>query len=174
MWKELPIDWLEGLDIKTQIASPTYRNAINKYKIDCGGDLAMWESSGWIMDVDPYGWFQWYVDSHSEVYRNLTYLLSIPLGTLNLSMWLNVYMQMLYIASLLTPNFAKKATLELARCRNCKCTCRVVVLNVLIYYLTLLVGSYFLFTLMLCSNFDSQQIDPSFQNIIYLRLLVYD
>jgi hypothetical protein len=20
----------------------------------------MWESSGWISDIDPYGWFQWY------------------------------------------------------------------------------------------------------------------
>ena len=20
----------------------------------------MWESSGWIVDCDPYGWFQWY------------------------------------------------------------------------------------------------------------------
>lgn len=60
VWKELPSDWLDGLDIKTQIASPTYRNNVNKYKIDCGGDLHMWESSGWITDVDPYGWFQWY------------------------------------------------------------------------------------------------------------------
>ena len=24
-WKELPEDWLEGLDIKTQVASQTYR-----------------------------------------------------------------------------------------------------------------------------------------------------
>lgn len=61
VWKELPADWLQGLDIKTQVASSTYRNSANKYKIDCGGDLEMWESSGWIMDVDPYGWFQWYV-----------------------------------------------------------------------------------------------------------------
>lgn len=22
--------------------------------------LGMWESSGWISDADPYGWFQWY------------------------------------------------------------------------------------------------------------------
>jgi len=20
----------------------------------------MWEGSGWISDIDPYGWFQWY------------------------------------------------------------------------------------------------------------------
>ena len=25
-----------------------------------GGNLDMWESSGWITNIDPYGWFQWY------------------------------------------------------------------------------------------------------------------
>jgi hypothetical protein len=25
-----------------------------------GGNLDMWESSGWITHIDPYGWFQWY------------------------------------------------------------------------------------------------------------------
>ena len=25
-----------------------------------GGNLDMWESSGWITEIDPYGWFQWY------------------------------------------------------------------------------------------------------------------
>jgi len=33
---------------------------VNKYNIDCGGDLDMWEGSGWITAIDPYGWFQWY------------------------------------------------------------------------------------------------------------------
>ena len=60
VWKELPKDWLEGLDIKTQIASPTYAKSLNKYKETCGGDLEMWESSGWITSIDPYGWFMWY------------------------------------------------------------------------------------------------------------------
>lgn len=59
-WKELPPDWLEGLNIKTQIASSTYNVSVNKFKQSCGGDLDMWESSGWIRDSDPYGWFQWY------------------------------------------------------------------------------------------------------------------
>lgn len=60
VWKELPKDWLEGLDIKTQIASSTYNKSLNKYKETCGGDLEMWESSGWITRIDPYGWFMWY------------------------------------------------------------------------------------------------------------------
>jgi hypothetical protein len=60
VWKELPADWLEGLDIKTQIASKTYDKSLNRYKETCGGDLEMWESSGWISNIDPYGWFMWY------------------------------------------------------------------------------------------------------------------
>ena len=63
VWKELPKVWLEGLDIKTQIASSTYCKSLNKYKETCGGDLEMWESSGWITSIDPYGWFMWYCRS---------------------------------------------------------------------------------------------------------------
>ena len=33
---------------------------MNKYGVKCGGTLDMWESSGWISAIDPYGWFQWY------------------------------------------------------------------------------------------------------------------
>jgi hypothetical protein len=60
VWKELPPDWIAGLDIKTMVASPTYRKSLNKYKAECGGDLDMWENSGWITEIDPYGWFMWY------------------------------------------------------------------------------------------------------------------
>lgn len=63
VWKELPKVWLEGLDIKTQVASSTYCKSLNKYKETCGGDLEMWESSGWITSIDPYGWFMWYCRS---------------------------------------------------------------------------------------------------------------
>ena len=58
--EELPQDWLAGMNIKLAVASPTYRTSINRYKVKCGGDLEMWESSGWMRDSDPYGWFQWY------------------------------------------------------------------------------------------------------------------
>ncbi|XP_073716864.1 uncharacterized protein [Misgurnus anguillicaudatus] len=60
VWQELPKDWLEGLNISTQVASSTYRENVNTYKVKCGGSLEMWESSGWIVPQDPYGWFQWY------------------------------------------------------------------------------------------------------------------
>lgn len=38
----------------------SYDVDVNKYKVKCGGTLDMWESSGWISPIDPYGWFQWY------------------------------------------------------------------------------------------------------------------
>jgi hypothetical protein len=60
VWKELPADWLAGLKINTQVASSTYSKSVNKYNETCGGDLEMWESSGWITSIDPYGWFMWY------------------------------------------------------------------------------------------------------------------
>mmetsp|Transcript_19022 Transcript_19022/g.47088 ORF Transcript_19022/g.47088 Transcript_19022/m.47088 type:complete len:353 (+) Transcript_19022:106-1164(+) len=52
-------DWIKGLRMD-MLTSKTYRAAINKYGVKCGGSLGMWESSGWITPVDPYGWFQWY------------------------------------------------------------------------------------------------------------------
>ena len=56
----VPDEWLEGLNLKRMIVSSTYNNSVNKYKVHCGGDLDMWEQSGWIESCDPYGWFQWY------------------------------------------------------------------------------------------------------------------
>ena len=29
-------------------------------QVKCGGSLDMWESSGWMSNIDPYGWYQWY------------------------------------------------------------------------------------------------------------------
>lgn len=59
-WKEFPTDWFEGLKISMSIANPTYDKFMNKYKVKCGASLEEWESSGWIKEQDPYGWFQWY------------------------------------------------------------------------------------------------------------------
>ena len=55
----LPKEWIHGLSMDL-LTSKTYRPQVNKYKVKCGGSLGMWESSGWIVDSDPYGWFQWY------------------------------------------------------------------------------------------------------------------
>lgn len=58
--KEFPGDWLEGLCVEDMVLSPDYRKTVNKYGVSCGGSLGMWETSGWISAIDPYGWFQWY------------------------------------------------------------------------------------------------------------------
>lgn len=60
VWKELPQEWLEGLDTKRQVCSSTYNERVNTYKVKCGGSLEMWEENGWMHKQDPYGWFQWY------------------------------------------------------------------------------------------------------------------
>ena len=52
--------WISGLNKKQYLTSSTYHAAVNKFGVKCGGSLGMWESSGWISDADPYGWFQWY------------------------------------------------------------------------------------------------------------------
>ena len=56
----IPDEWYAGLDKRLMLTSSAYHEAINKYGVKCGGSLGMWESSGWISEVDPYGWFQWY------------------------------------------------------------------------------------------------------------------
>ena len=56
----LPKDWFKGLDIDTMVTSSKYDKNVNKYKVKCGSSLEAWESSGWIHEQDPYGWFQWY------------------------------------------------------------------------------------------------------------------
>jgi hypothetical protein len=59
-WKEFPEHWFKNLDIEQYVTSIIIRSSINKYKTKMGGNLDMWESSGWISNADPYGWFQWY------------------------------------------------------------------------------------------------------------------
>ena len=53
-------DWVEGLSKPRHLCSDMYRTEVNRYKVKCGGSLGMWESSGWVSELDPYGWFQWY------------------------------------------------------------------------------------------------------------------
>jgi hypothetical protein len=58
-------EWIKGLDAKSTLTSMTYQNSVNNFRVKCGGSLGMWESSGWIADSDPYGWFQWYCRFYS-------------------------------------------------------------------------------------------------------------
>ena len=34
--------------------------SVNKYGAKCRTSLRFWENKGWINEIDPYGWFQWY------------------------------------------------------------------------------------------------------------------
>ena len=56
----LPKSWFRGLDLDTMVTSSKYDKKVNKYKVKCGSSLEAWEKSGWIVEQDPYGWFQWY------------------------------------------------------------------------------------------------------------------
>ena len=33
---------------------------MNKYGVKCATSLRFWENKGWINQIDPYRWFQWY------------------------------------------------------------------------------------------------------------------
>ena len=58
--KEYPKSWFKNLDIDKMVISSTYDKNINKYKVVCGSSLEVWEKNKWIVEQDPYGWFQWY------------------------------------------------------------------------------------------------------------------
>ena len=40
--------------------SEFYDVSVNNYCAECGTSSRFWESKGWINEIDPYGWFQWY------------------------------------------------------------------------------------------------------------------
>ncbi len=58
--KEYPKSWFSNLDIDKMVISSDYDKNINKYKVVCGSSLEVWEKNDWIVEQDPYGWFQWY------------------------------------------------------------------------------------------------------------------
>ena len=52
-------DQLKDIDQKYYCSS-YYNVSVNKYGVKCGTSLRFWENKGWINEIDPYGWFQWY------------------------------------------------------------------------------------------------------------------
>lgn len=62
-WMEFP-DFVAAVQANPTLinhfASPNPSSKINKYQVEAGSDLHEWESKGWIMAQDPYGWVQWY------------------------------------------------------------------------------------------------------------------
>ncbi|TKA34243.1 hypothetical protein B0A50_00223 [Salinomyces thailandicus] len=60
-WRELPAEWIEGLDVERYLTSPSYDVDVNKFKVSCGQSIEEWEAAGWISHAhDVRGWFQWY------------------------------------------------------------------------------------------------------------------
>lgn len=60
-WRELPVDWIEGLDGARYLTSPEYDPSVNKFGVACGQSIEEWEAAGWIAhEHDVRGWFQWY------------------------------------------------------------------------------------------------------------------
>ena len=35
--------------------------SVTTYGVKCGTSLRFWESKGWTNEIDPNGWFQWYL-----------------------------------------------------------------------------------------------------------------
>jgi hypothetical protein len=35
---------------------------VNLFQVDCGSTLEQWQERGWIFEIDPYGWVQWYIN----------------------------------------------------------------------------------------------------------------
>ena len=56
-WKEF--DELKNVDVK-YYCSNYYDVNVNKYGVKCAASQRFWENNGWINEIDPYGWFQWY------------------------------------------------------------------------------------------------------------------
>ena len=72
--------WISGLDAPRLLTSPTYRAEVNRWGAKCGGSLGMWESSGWISALDPYGAFQWYVTSPHRAFERAAHFVSLFLA----------------------------------------------------------------------------------------------
>ena len=53
---EFPPSWYKNAKL-----SPKIKNVeLNYFKVDASLSLKEWEDKGWIMPLDPRGWFQWY------------------------------------------------------------------------------------------------------------------
>ena len=53
------LDKLKDTD-QNYYCSSYYDVNVNKYGVKCGTPLRFWENKGWVNEIDPYGWFQWY------------------------------------------------------------------------------------------------------------------
>lgn len=57
----VPQKFIDECDTEKLIKSQ-YDKTLNKYKVICGMDYTGWINSEWIIEQDPYGWFNWYIN----------------------------------------------------------------------------------------------------------------
>ena len=58
------LGWWKNVD-ETQLSNLKCDNKINYMGVKAGSSLDSWESKGWILEQDPYGWVQWYCRFYS-------------------------------------------------------------------------------------------------------------
>ena len=58
--KVMGIIWSVEKYYQKYYCSNCYDIKVNKNGVKCGTSLTFWENKGWINEIDPYGWFQWY------------------------------------------------------------------------------------------------------------------
>jgi hypothetical protein len=56
--------FLKDLD-KNLVSSCVCDSTKNRYKVNSGSSLVMWENNEWITKEHPYGWVHWYCDYYS-------------------------------------------------------------------------------------------------------------
>lgn len=56
---EFPSSWHAGLE-RTKLFNDTNEASCNRFGVLSGQSLSEWESSGWVNEDDPRGWWQWY------------------------------------------------------------------------------------------------------------------
>ena len=57
IWSEF--DQLKNID-QNFYCSDYYDVSVNTYGVKYGTSLRFWKNEGWLNEIDPYGWFQWY------------------------------------------------------------------------------------------------------------------
>jgi hypothetical protein len=63
--KRYPKSWWINIPDDFLISSNCNFKEVNKYKVNVGTSLQLWEDKGWINESHPYGWINWYCDFHS-------------------------------------------------------------------------------------------------------------
>jgi len=54
--REFPTDWF----VRANLSSDRRDCSLNYFGVDASQPLSVWRKKGWISEVDPRGWFQWY------------------------------------------------------------------------------------------------------------------